>query len=74
MTCEYSDAFYTTMCNTLDLTAAGFPVTFSDKALDPKAPPHEFRNHEDEAIYDLCTSSFLSVWLISNVVCIDESD
>ena len=43
------------MCNSLDLTTYAFPVTFADKALDAKPPPHAFRNHEDEAIYHLCT-------------------
>ena len=50
----HSDAFYTTLCNALDLTSYVFPVTFADKELDKKLPPHEFRNHEDEAIYNLC--------------------
>lgn len=31
-------------------------MTFVDKDLDPVEPPHEFRNHEDEAVYKLCTS------------------
>ena len=51
-----SDAFYTTLYNTLDYTCAGFPVTFADKELDKVEPPHEFRNNEDEAVYKLCTS------------------
>lgn len=54
------DAFYTTLCNALDLTTIVFPVTFADKDLDTKPPPHAFRNHEDEAIYGLCTSFILS--------------
>lgn len=48
-----SDAFYTTVCNSLDLAAYAFPVTFADKELDKKPPPHEFRNHEDQALYEL---------------------
>ncbi|KAI0706224.1 general amidase [Cytidiella melzeri] len=48
-----SDAFYTTLCNALDLACTGFPVMFSDKELDKRLPPHNFRNHEDEAIYNL---------------------
>lgn len=42
------------MCNVLDLTCSVFPVTYADKELDKKAPPHEFRNSEDEAIYNMC--------------------
>lgn len=52
-----SDAFYTSLCNVLDLATSTFPVTFSDKELDVKPPPHTFRNREDEAIYHLCMSS-----------------
>ncbi|KAK7688080.1 hypothetical protein QCA50_008450 [Cerrena zonata] len=48
-----SDAFYTTLYNSLDYTCAGFPVMFADKELDKVEPPHEFRNHEDEAVYKL---------------------
>ncbi|KIP02574.1 hypothetical protein PHLGIDRAFT_130680 [Phlebiopsis gigantea 11061_1 CR5-6] len=48
-----SDAFWTTMCNVLDLTCSVFPVTYADKELDKKAPPHEFRNSEDEVIYNM---------------------
>ena len=42
------------MCNYLDYTASVFPVTFVDKTIDKPAPPHEFRNHEDEAVYKMC--------------------
>ena len=31
-----------------------FPVTHVDGALDGVVPPHEFRNHEDEAVYKMC--------------------
>ncbi|KAI0089886.1 general amidase [Irpex rosettiformis] len=48
-----SDAFYTSLCNALDLASTVFPVMFSDKELDTKPPPHKFRNNEDEAIYNL---------------------
>lgn len=65
MTSAPRDAFYTTICNTLDYTAAGFPVTFADKELDLKDPPHQFRNHEDEAVYKLCTCSFVPFFLFS---------
>jgi len=46
-----SDAFYTTLFNILDYACVGFPVTLADKDLDIADPPHEFRNHEDEAVY-----------------------
>ncbi|KZT35454.1 amidase [Sistotremastrum suecicum HHB10207 ss-3] len=50
-----TDAFYTTLWNILDYATAGFPVTTVDPILDAqKPPPHEFYNHEDEAIYNLC--------------------
>ncbi|KAI0727609.1 general amidase [Fomitopsis betulina] len=48
-----SDAFYTTLTNTLDYTTCAFPVTYADAVLDRAAPPHAFYNHEDEAIYRL---------------------
>ncbi|KAI0075922.1 general amidase [Panus rudis PR-1116 ss-1] len=48
-----SDAFYTTLFNILDYAAAVFPVTFVDKEVDVVVPPHEFRNHEDKAVYKL---------------------
>ena len=31
-----------------------FPVTTVDKHVDTPAPPHAFRNHEDEAVYKMC--------------------
>ncbi|KAL4244286.1 amidase family protein [Abortiporus biennis] len=46
-----SDAFYTTLCNALDYATSVFPVTTVDKNLDQVVPPHQFRNHEDEAVY-----------------------
>ncbi|KAH8101474.1 general amidase [Cristinia sonorae] len=48
-----SDAFYTTLFKILDYSTSVFPVTFSDKTLDKRQPPHAFRNHEDEVIYNL---------------------
>ena len=48
------DDFYTSICNYLDYTASVFPVTLVDKARDRPAPPHAFRNHEDEAVYKMC--------------------
>ncbi|KAH9949475.1 general amidase [Amylocystis lapponica] len=48
-----SDAFYTTLCNALDYTCATFPVTSANRDVDVVQPPHEFRNHEDEAVYKL---------------------
>ena len=42
------------MCNALDLTCCVFPVMYADKELDKKAPPHEFKSSEDEAIYNMC--------------------
>ncbi|CDO71742.1 hypothetical protein BN946_scf184920.g26 [Trametes cinnabarina] len=49
-----SNYLYTGFCNFLDYTAHVFPATFADKALDGRAPPHEFYNREDEAVYKLC--------------------
>ncbi|KII87664.1 hypothetical protein PLICRDRAFT_699214 [Plicaturopsis crispa FD-325 SS-3] len=48
-----TDAFYTTLCNAMDYTTSVFPVTFVDPKLDQPHPPHDFHNHEDEAIYKL---------------------
>ncbi|KAF5369049.1 hypothetical protein D9758_002948 [Tetrapyrgos nigripes] len=51
-----TDSFYTTLCNAMDYTTSVFPVTFVDSKLDDPHPPHEFYNHEDEAIYKLYDS------------------
>ncbi|KAJ3726656.1 general amidase [Lentinula raphanica] len=51
-----SDSFYTTLCNAMDYATSVFPVTFVDATLDHRHPPHEFYNHEDEAIYNLYDS------------------
>ncbi|KAH9891213.1 general amidase [Cubamyces lactineus] len=48
-----SDCFYTSFCNFLNYTASVFPVTFADMTLDGRAPPHQFHNKEDEAVYKL---------------------
>jgi len=50
-----SDSFYTTLGNAMDYSCAMFPVTYVDAELDQPHPPHEFHNHEDEAIYKLYT-------------------
>ena len=50
------DAFYTTLCNVMDYTCSGFPVTFVDPKVDRPYPPHKFYNHEDEAIFKICLS------------------
>lgn len=49
-----SDSFYTTLCNAMDYATSVFPVTYVDPELDQSHPPHEFHNHEDEAIYEMC--------------------
>jgi amidase len=48
------DSFYTTLCNAMDYSTSVFPVTFVDPELDQPHPPHDFHNHEDEAIYKFC--------------------
>ncbi len=53
------DDFYTSLCNYLDYTASVFPVTTVDKNVDQPVPRHEFRNHEDEAVYEMCESVLL---------------
>ena len=50
----HRDDFYTSLCNYLDYTASVFPVTTVDKRVDTPVPAHEFRNHEDEAVYKMC--------------------
>ena len=57
------DDFYTSICNYLDYTASVFPVTLVDKARDRPAPPHAFRNHEDEAVYKMCACLHLHLSL-----------
>jgi len=50
-----TDAFYTTLWNTLDYPSVAFPVTTVDLELDKDIEERtEFHNHEDEAIYKLC--------------------
>ncbi|KAH9479411.1 Acetamidase [Psilocybe cubensis] len=48
-----TDSFYTTLCNAMDYTTSVFPVTRVDPKVDIPKEPHEFYNHEDEAIYKL---------------------
>ena len=48
------DCFYTTLVNAMDYTAGCFPVTTVDQELDQPVPPHEFYNHEDEALHAVC--------------------
>ncbi|KDQ07867.1 hypothetical protein BOTBODRAFT_119464 [Botryobasidium botryosum FD-172 SS1] len=46
------NAWYTTIWNALDYTVAVLPVTYVDPKLDVQHPPHKFRNHEDQWIYE----------------------
>ncbi|KDR80683.1 hypothetical protein GALMADRAFT_60825 [Galerina marginata CBS 339.88] len=48
-----TDSFYTTLCNALDYTTSVFPVTHVDPKVDLPHEPHDFYNHEDEAVYKL---------------------
>lgn len=43
----------------MDYTTSVFTVTYVDSKLDLPVEPHEFYNHEDEAIYKLCESDFV---------------
>lgn len=67
------DSFYTTLCNALDYTTSAFPVTFVDHT-DVPHEPHEFYNHEDEAIYKLCRSQdfFQQIRILS--IPVDKTD
>ena len=47
-------AVYTIVWNTLDCPSIVVPVTKVDASKDQKLPPHEFRNPDDEAIFNLC--------------------
>jgi hypothetical protein len=58
------DSFYTTLCNAMDYTTSVFTVTHVDSKVDLPAEPHEFYNHEDEAIYKLCESEFVEMALM----------
>lgn len=42
----------------MDYTTSVFPVTYVDRELDIPQEPHDFYNHEDEAIYKLCAPRF----------------
>ncbi|KAH8111432.1 amidase signature domain-containing protein [Phellopilus nigrolimitatus] len=48
-----TDCFYTTLVNAMDYSAGCFPVTIVDPKLDAPAPPHDFYNHEDEALHGI---------------------
>ena len=39
-------------------SGADYISEHSDKTIDVNHPPHEFRNHEDEVIFNLCRCSF----------------
>ena len=45
----------------MDYTAGCFPVTTVDLDLDQPAPPHEFYNHEDEALHAVCAYLLLCI-------------
>ncbi|KAG6808488.1 hypothetical protein H0H92_003982 [Tricholoma furcatifolium] len=55
-----TDSFYTTLCNALDYSCCVFPVTFVDPKLDVPLAPHEFYNHEDEAIYQFYSTDLFT--------------
>ncbi|KAF8069193.1 general amidase [Lyophyllum atratum] len=55
-----TDSFYTTLCNALDYACTVYPVTFVDPKHDRPLPPHEFHNHEDEAIYELYSTDLFT--------------
>jgi len=42
----------------MDYATSVFPVTHVDPHLDVPLEPHNFYNHEDEAIFKLCTDFF----------------
>lgn len=68
MTPFYRDSFYTTLGNAMDYACGMFPVTTVDAELDQPHPPHNFHNHEDEAIYKLCTPVILAqILLLTNI-------
>ncbi len=48
------------MGNLCDLSAAVFPVTKVDPAVDVQPPAHEFRCAQDERIYSLCEPLILA--------------
>lgn len=73
-----SDSFYTTLCNAMDYTTSVFPVTHVDSARDVPHEPHDFYNHEDEAIYRLCACGnccWLCLFADSPLLCtLDNTD
>ncbi|KAF7309527.1 Amidase domain-containing protein [Mycena indigotica] len=46
--------YYTGFCNLCDYSAAVFPVTTVDPAIDVKLPAHEFRSVNDQTNYENC--------------------
>ena len=52
--------FYTGLGNLCDLSAAVFPVTKVDPAVDVQALPHAFHSELDERIYNLCKLALLA--------------
>ncbi|KZS93000.1 general amidase [Sistotremastrum niveocremeum HHB9708] len=48
-----TSAAYTLIWNTLDYAACVFPVTTVNPAIDVVAPPHDFKNKDDQATYEL---------------------
>lgn len=51
----YRIAAYTNVWNVLDCPSCVVPVTRVSQSLDAKAAAHEFRNDEDQIIYDMYT-------------------
>ncbi|CAL1695906.1 unnamed protein product [Somion occarium] len=50
---EKRSAVYTLVWNTLDCPSLVLPVTRADSAIDTQVLPHEFRNLDDQAVYEL---------------------
>ncbi|KLO17536.1 general amidase [Schizopora paradoxa] len=48
-----TDSFYTTIVNAMDYATCCIPVTTVDPKLDQPFEPHEFYNHEDEALFNM---------------------
>ncbi|THH34184.1 hypothetical protein EUX98_g66 [Antrodiella citrinella] len=53
-------ATYTLVFSTLDCPSLVFPVTKVDPVADSRAPPHEFRGADDEALYNLYNPGVMS--------------
>ena len=52
--------YYTGLGNLCDLSAAVFPVTKVDPAIDVQAPAHKFHSALDERIYNLCKRAWFA--------------